>query len=198
MPIVHSETTRGPTRYYDRIFIPRNTVISAWEFLRSNGARGHEQLCFLAGRVVGDDDLPSAQVTSCVLPLTDSSPGYVTLTSYSQTAIVLDALERRGEVPLMSLHTHGDGGAFGCGPQHSSVDDHGVALTPENGVFSGILPYYAQGSPFDFARQLSLYERVEGKWERLSDASKERRLVVHDDVVRIVPATPERRNGPVG
>jgi hypothetical protein len=194
MPIVHSETNRQPTRYYDRIFIPRNTVISAWEFLRSNGARGHEQLCFLAGRAVGDDNLFSAQVTSCVQPLTDSSAGYVTLTSYAQTAVVLDALERRGEVPLMSLHTHGDGGAFGSGPQHSSVDDHGVALTPENGVFSGILPYYAQGSPFDFVRQLSLYERVEGKWERLSSSSKERRVVVHDDVVRIVPSLPERRN----
>ncbi len=198
MPIVHSETTRAPTRYYDRIFIPRATVISAWEFLRSNGARGHEQLCFLAGRVVGDGDSLSAQVTSCVFPLTVSSPGYVTLTSHCQTAVVLDALELRHEVPLMSLHTHGDGGAWGCGPQHSSVDDHGVALTPENGVFSGILPYYAQGSPFDFVRQLSLYERVEGKWERLSDTSKERRLVVHDDVVRIVPSPPVWRRGPGG
>ena len=73
------------------------------------------------------------------------------------------------------------------GPQHSLIDDHGVALTPEDGLFSGVVPYFAQGSPFQFVGQTSVYERVNGQWVRLSNESKEERIVVHDDTLRIVP-----------
>jgi hypothetical protein len=187
MPILGSETLRGLARRYERLFIPLGILITAWEFLRATGARGHEQLCFLAGRIVEDGAWPSAQVTSCVLPLTASTPGFVTLTSYEQSALLLDELERRCEQPLMSLHTHSDGGWGGNGPQHSVIDDHGVALTPEEGLFSGVVPYFAQGSPFQFVRQTSVYERVDGKWVRLSNEAKEKRIVVHNDTLRIVP-----------
>jgi hypothetical protein len=187
MPILRSETARGPVQRFERVYILRSTLVAAWEFLRETGAKGREQLCFLAGRTVEEGADMSAQVTSCVLPLTASSPGYVTLTSYEQTALVLDALERRREQPLMSLHTHSDGGWGGYGPQHSAIDDRGVALTPEDGLFSGIVPYFAQGSPFHFVRQTSVYERVHGKWERLSNEAKQQRIIVHDDTLRIVP-----------
>ena len=50
-----------------------------------------------------------------MLPLTFARPGYVTLPSHAQTALILDALERRREVPLATLHTHGDGGRHGAG-----------------------------------------------------------------------------------
>jgi hypothetical protein len=197
MPIVQSRAVRGGVRCYRRLFIPRSTVITAWEFLRANGVHGREQLCFLAGRIVEDGVAPSAQVTSCVLPLTVSTAGYVTLSDHAQTAVVLDELERRCERPLVSLHTHADGGWGGCGPQHSAIDDHGVALTPEDGLFSGIVPYFALGSPFDFVRQTTLYERLDGVWVRLSSRSKAERVVVQDEMVRIVPVCPrsERSNG---
>ena len=188
MPILGSKTVRGRARRYERIYIPLGIVISSWEFLRATGARGYEQLCFLAGRIVEDGAKPSAQVTSCVLPLTASTRGFVTLTSHEQTALLLDELERRREQPLMSLHTHSDGGWGGIGPQHSLIDDHGVALTPEDGLFSGVVPYFAQGSPFEFVDQTSVYERVDGEWLRLSKGAKEKRIVVHDDTLRIVPA----------
>lgn len=189
MPILRSQAVRGRARRFESLFIPRSTVITVWEFLRANGFQGREQLCFLAGRVVEDGALPSAQVTSCVLPLTVATAGFVTLTSHAQTAVVLEALEQRREIPLMSLHTHGDGGVDGCGPSHSEIDDHGVALTPEDGLFSGIVPYFAQGSPFEFVRQTTVYEQLDGKWMRLSDESKQRRIVVHDDTLRIVPVS---------
>ena len=191
MPILRSQAVRGRARYYESLFIPRSTLITAWEFLRASGVRGQEQLCFLAGRIVEDGPLPSAQVTSCVLPLTVATASFVTLTDHAQTAVVLDALERRRELPLVSLHTHGDGGAAGCGPSHSEIDDHGVALTPEEGLFSGIVPYFALGSPFDFVRQTTVYERIHGEWVRLSTEAKQRRIVVHDDTLRIVPVRPE-------
>jgi hypothetical protein len=187
MPILGSETIRGLARRFQRLYIPRSTLIAAWEFLRATGAKGQEQLCFFGGRVVEDGAWPSAQVTCCVQPLTASTQGYVTLTSHQQAALVLDTLEQRHEHPLMSLHTHSDGGWGGYGPQHSLIDDRGVALTPEDGLFSGIVPYYAQGSPFHFVRQTSVYERVDGKWMRLSQEAKEQRIVVHDDTLRIVP-----------
>jgi hypothetical protein len=187
MPILGSKTVLGRARRYERLYIPVGIVIASWEFLRATGARGHEQLCFLVGRIVEDGARPSAQVTSCVLPLTASTPGFVTLTSHEQTALLLDELERRREQPLMSLHTHSDGGWGGTGPQHSLIDDHGVALTPEDGLFSGVVPYFAQGSPFQFVGQTSVYERLNGQWLRLSNESKARRIVVHDDTLRIVP-----------
>ena len=187
MPILGSKTVRGRAQRYERLYIPLSIVIGSWEFLRATGAKGHEEICFLAGRVVEDGARPSAQVTSCVLPLTASTAGFVTLTSHEQTALLLDELERRHEQPLMSLHTHSNGGRGGYGPQHSVIDDHGVALTPEDGVFSGVVPYYAQGSPFQFVGQTSVYERLNGEWVRLSRECKEKRIVVHDDTVRIVP-----------
>jgi hypothetical protein len=187
MAILKSKTLRGRARRYEYLYIPLSIVIASWEFLRATGARRHEELCFLAGRVVENGARPSAQVTSCLLPLTASSAGFVTLTSHKQTALLLDTLEQRHEQPLMSLHTHGDGGWGGYGPQHSLIDDHGVALTPEDGLFSGVVPYFAQGSPFHFVGQTSVYERVDGRWVRLSRESKERRIIVHDDTVRIVP-----------
>ena len=190
MAILDSQVLRAKVQHHERIYIPRSIVITMWEFLRANGLRGCEQLCFLAGRVMQDDPScgTSAQVTSCVLPLTEASAGYVTLTDHAQTSLVLDELERRDERPLMSIHTHGDGGYAGFGPEHSEIDDHGVSLTPEDGLFSGIVPYYALGSPFDFLQQTSMYERLGGKWVKLSAASKTERIFVHDETVRIVRA----------
>jgi hypothetical protein len=127
-----------------------------------------------------------------VLPVTLADAGYVRLTGHAQTALILDALEARGETPLLSLHTHGDGGWGGGGCEHSSIDDAGVALTPEEGVWSGIVPWYARGSPSSFVADASFYERVDGKWLRLPEREKEQRVLVHDDLVRIVPV---RRTG---
>jgi hypothetical protein len=87
----------------------------------------------------------------------------------------------------MSLHTHSNGGWGGNGPEHSVIDDHGVALTPEDGLFSGVVPYFAQGSPFGFVSQTSVYERLDGRWVRLSKEAKQKRIVVHNDTLRIVP-----------
>ena len=190
MPIVSIRSTRAEPRRYARVYVPRTTLITAWEFLRSNGERYLEQLCFLAGRVVLNGTDVEAQVTSCVLPLTTASCRYVTLTTYAQTAVILDSLEARRELPIMSLHTHGDGGYGGCGPRHSVIDDHGVALTPEDGIFSGVVSYYALGSPFDFLDQTTFYEQVDGEWVRLSREEREKRVIVHNDSVRIVPSLP--------
>lgn len=195
MPILESEVSRARSRRYARLYIPRTIVITVWEFLRTSGLEGREQLCFLAGRVV-EDGGPSgsgAQVTSCVLPLTFSTAGFVTLTNHAQTSVVLDELERRHEQPLMSLHTHGDGGHAGCGPEHSEIDDHGVALTPEDGLFSGIVPHYALGSPFDFVEHTTVYERQAREWVKLSAESKADRILVYDETVRIVPVRAEAR-----
>lgn len=190
MAILESQVSRAKALHFARLYIPRGVVITLWEFLRANGVKGHEQLCFLAGRIV-EDDAPwgsSAQVTSCVLPLTVANAGYVTLTNHAQTSLVLDELERRNERPLMSIHTHGDAGHSGCGPEHSEIDDHGVALTPEDGLFSGIVPYYALGSPFDFLEQIAVYERQAGEWVKLDPESKTERIFVYDETVRIVRA----------
>jgi hypothetical protein len=188
VPVVTCEAAPLAPRRLARLFVPRSTLLSAWQFLADGGAQAREALCFLAGRIVADGDGPAGQVTSCVLPLTHASAGYVTLRSHAQTALILDTLDGRHEVPLMTLHTHGDGGWHGTGCEHSAIDDAGVALTPEDGLFSGIVPHYAQGSPFSFVKQVALYERIGGKWFQLSPDEKERRLLVHDDVVRIVPA----------
>jgi hypothetical protein len=174
---------RFAPRRLARLYLPWSPLLSAWQFLAQGGAAGQEELCFLAGRLVADPEGVAGQVTSCVLPVTQASAGYVTLCSHAQTALILDALERRREVPLMTLHTHGDGHC-----QHSAIDDGGVALTPEDGLLSGVVPYYALGSPFSFVRQTAIYERVEGKWTRLADGEKERRVLVHDEAVRVVPA----------
>jgi hypothetical protein len=195
MPVLLSEVHREPARRFGRLYLPRGTLLTAWEFLRGNGHHGCEQICFLAGRVVEDEEGPAAQVTCCVLPRTHATAGYVTLTSHAQTALILDALEERRERPLATLHTHGDAG-HAEGPEHSTIDDRGVALTPEDGLFSGIVPYYALGSPHDFVRVTSFYERWEGRWLSLGLQEKRRRLVVHDDVVRIVSAAPEIEDAP--
>jgi hypothetical protein len=179
----------APTRFA-RVRIPLGTLVTAWEFLRANGARGHEQLCFLAGRIVDDGDTRAAQVTSCVLPVTVATPGYVTLTSHAQTALILDHLEARAEIPLISLHTHGDGGEGGCGPEHSSIDDRGVALGPEDGVLSVVIPHYALGSPFGFPDNSSVYERADGAWRRLDPAERAARVIVHGDTLRFAPRPP--------
>ena len=188
MAILRRERAPLAPRRFARLYVPRATLVTAWRFLAEGGARAQEELCFLAGRIVADADGLAGQVTSCVLPLTQASAGYVTLRSHTQTALILDALERRREIPLVTLHTHGDGGWYGGGCEHSAIDDAGVALTPEDGLFSGIVPYYARGSPLGFVRHTSLYERVDGKWTHLGDDEKERRVLVHDDAVRVVPA----------
>jgi hypothetical protein len=185
VPVLSSTAPAAAPARFARVWIPLGTLITAWEFMRANGARGHEQLCFLAGRMVDDGGSTAAQVTSCVLPVTLASPGYVTLTSYAQTAVILDHLEARAEIPILSLHTHGDGGGRGCGPEHSTIDDHGVALGPEDGVFSAVIPYYALGSPFGFPAEASVYERVNGAWQRLDPDEREARVIVHSDTLRL-------------
>ena len=193
MPVLTSEARPAPARRFARLFVPRATLGAAWEFLRAEGRRGCEQLCFLAGRAVEDRGAWAAQVTCCVLPRTRVSPGYVTLTSHAQTAAILDALEARAEQPLVTLHTHGDGGREGFGPEHSSIDDVGVALTPEEGLFSAVVPWYAQGSPRDFVRVASFYERRGGSWLALGPEERRRRILVQDDVLRVVPAAERLR-----
>jgi hypothetical protein len=193
MAILSRERSPLAPRRFARLYVPRATLCTAWEFLARAGARAREQLCFLAGRIVADADGPAGQVTCCVLPHTLADAGYVTLASHAQSALILDTLERRRETPLMTLHTHGDGGWHGGGCEHSAIDDAGVGLTPEDGLFSGIVPWYARGSPASFVAQASFYERSDGKWLRIPEAEKERRVLVHDDAVRIVPGRPERR-----
>src|SRR5438093_7142607 len=80
MSIVSAEPRLAAAARYGRLYIPLGTLVTAWEFLRANGNRGREQLCFLAGRAVAREGGPAAQVTSCVLPVTTAAPGYVTLT----------------------------------------------------------------------------------------------------------------------
>jgi hypothetical protein len=186
VPVLTSTTTAAAAVRYRCVWIPLGTLVTAWEFLRANGRRGREQLCFLAGRVVDGGPGPAAQVTSCILPLTLASAGYVTLTSHAETALILDQLEARQEVPLFSLHTHGDGGMGGGGPEHSAIDDAGVALAPGDGVFSAVVPHYALGSPFDFPRQSTVYERVAGVWQRLAPEERDARVIVHGDTLRLV------------
>ena len=96
MTILDSQVSRAKSQRYERLYIPRTIVITVWEFLRSNGLIGREQLCFLAGRVVqgAANSESSAQVTTCVLPLTQANAGYVTLTNHAQTSLVLDELEQ--------------------------------------------------------------------------------------------------------
>jgi hypothetical protein len=184
VPVLSSTAPVVAAARFARVWIPLGTLITAWEFLRANGARGHEQLCFLAGRIVDDGGSTAAQVTSCVLPVTRAAPGYVTLTSFAQTAVILDHLEARAELPILSLHTHGDGGERGCGPEHSAIDDRGVALGPGDGVLSAVIPYYALGSPFAFPAEASIYERVDGTWRRLDPGEREARVIVHGDTLR--------------
>jgi len=185
MPIVCADARLAAAPRYGRLFIPLGTLVTVWEFLRLNGSRGREQLAFLAGRAVVDG---SAQVTSCVLPVTSANGGYVTLTSHAQTALILDTLEARRETFLMALHTHPDGGDQRCGPSHSEIDDHGVALTPDDGVFSAVIPHYALGSPFRFPDGSTIYERVDGAWRRLATDEVDERVVVHGETLRMVPA----------
>jgi hypothetical protein len=192
VPVLSAQVATGPARRYRNLWIPLSTLVTAWEFLRANGSQQREQLCFFAGRVVEGAEGPSAQVTSCILPLTRASGGYVTLTSHAQTALILDHLEEREEIFLLAAHTHGDGGSDGCGPAHSAIDDHGVALSPDNGVFSVVVPYYALGSPFTFPSQCGVHERVDGEWRRLSAEERDARVIVHGDTLRFVRArTPE-------
>jgi hypothetical protein len=191
VPVLSSTAVAVTPARFARVWIPLGTLITAWEFLRANGARGHEQLCFLAGRIVGDGGGIAAQVTSCVLPVTLAKPGYVTLTSHAQTAIILDHLEARSEIPILSIHTHGDGGERGCGPEHSAIDDRGVTLGPEDGVFSAVVPYYALGSPFAFPAETSIYERLDGTWRRLDPTERAARVIVHGDTLRFSPVRPE-------
>lgn len=188
MAVLSITTRPAAVARYTRVYVPLGTLVTAWEFLQRNGARGREQLCFFAGRPVLTDDGVAAQVTACVLPVTVAGAGHVRLTSFAQTATILDALEARGEVPLMSLHTHPDGGVNGCGPEHSAVDDRGVALGPHDGVFSVVVAHYALGSPFAFPSRSSVYERVEGAWRRLPPDERDRRILVSDDTLHLVTA----------
>jgi hypothetical protein len=186
VPVLTSSAVRRGAARYRRLWVPLGTLVTAWEFLRANGTQRREQLCFLAGRIVEGARGPAAQVTCCVMPVTEATAGYVTLTSHAQTALILDALEERDEIPIMSLHTHGDGGADGSGPEHSDIDDHGVALGPGDGIFSAVIPHYALGSPFGFPSRATLYERVAGGWERLSPEECAARVIVHGDTLRLV------------
>jgi len=190
VPVLSSTAPCRSAARFRRVYVPLGTLLTAWDFLRANGNEGHEQLCFFAGRVVDGGTGPAAQVTSCVLPVTVATPGYVTLTSHAQAALILDSLEARNEVPIFSLHTHGDGGTAGCGPEHSTIDDHGVALGPEDGVFSAVIPYYALGSPFGFPERVTIYERVAGQWHMLSPDERAARVIVHGDTLRLT-LTPE-------
>ena len=185
MPVLSARTAGAPRPRLERLYIPLGTLVAAWQFLREGGARGCEQMCFLAGRLIAAPDAAAAQVTSCVLPLTLATAGHVTLTSHVQTAVILDHLEARAELPLVSIHTHPDGGVAGCGPEHSSVDDHGVALVPEDGLFSIVVPHYAFGSPFAFPAQCGVYERVAGRWEQMRPEVAAERLIVHGDTLRM-------------
>ncbi len=188
MAVLSATTQRAEVLRYTRIYVPLGTLVTAWEFLQTSGMRACEQICFFAGRVVIGDDGPAAQVTSCVLPVTVASADHVRLTSHAQTAAILDALETRGEVPLMTMHTHPDGGVNGCGPEHSTVDDRGVALSPDDGLFSVVVAHYALGSPFGFPRRSTVYERVAGAWRRLPSDERDQRILVRDDTLRLVVA----------
>lgn len=184
MPLLNVAATPAAPLRFERLYLPLATVVAAWEFLRVAGERGLEQLCFLVGREVADGGARAAQVSACVLPVTVATPSYVTLTSHAQTASILELLEARGEIPLVSLHTHGGGGA---GAEHSSIDDHGVALVDVDGVFSGVVPHYAAGSPLDFVEETTLYERVAGSWVRLGAREKRERISVYRETIRVVP-----------
>jgi hypothetical protein len=185
VPVVSARVVAAARPRLERLYVPLGTLVSAWQFLREGGAGGCEQMCFLAGRWLGAPEAAAAQVTSCVLPLTVATAGHVTLTSHLQTALILDHLEARAEVPLASIHTHPDGGTSHCGPEHSTVDDRGVALVPEDGLFSIVVPHYAFGSPFAFPGHCGVYERWEGRWHRVAPESAFERLVVHGDTLRI-------------
>jgi len=187
VPILSARTAAVPRPRVERLYIPLGTLVATWQFLREGGARGCEQLCFLAGRLIAAPDAAAAQVTSCVLPLTLATAGHVTLTTHVQTAVILDHLEIRAELPLVSIHTHPDGGTAGCGPEHSTIDDRGVALVPEDdGLFSIVVPHYAFGSPFAFPEHCGVYERVAGRWEHLPPAVAAERLIVQGDTLRMV------------
>ncbi len=192
MPILSAEVQGAAIARYDRIYSPLGVLVTAWEFLRANGSEGHEQLCFLAGRAVMVPAGTAAQATCCVLPATLATGSHVTLTSHTQTALILDALEDREEVPLMSLHTHPDGGGDGCGPRHSEIDDRGVALGPDDAVFSAVIAHYALGSPLLFPRRSSVYERVRGTWHLLPPPERDARVIVHTEMLRVVPVETRR------
>lgn len=186
MPILKTRPVGRARPRVERLYIPLGTLVTAWQFLREGGAHGCEQMCFLAGRLLSAPDAAAAQVTSCVLPLTLATAGHVTLTSHVQTAVILDHLEARAELPLVSIHTHPDGGTAGCGPEHSSVDERGVALVPEDGLFSIVVPHYAFGSPFAFPAHCGVYERVAGRWEHVPPPVASERLIVHGDTLRMI------------
>lgn len=193
MPVLSSEPRHPGNCCYAQVYIPLGPLITAWEFLRANGEQGREQLCFLAGRTVTSESGTAAQVTSCVLPVTAATSSYVTLTDHTQTALILDALEGRDEVPLMSLHTHGGGGADGCGLAHSQVDDAGVALSSEEGVFSAVIGHYAHGSALEFPRHSAIYERLGDGWRRLLPDERDARVIVYSETLRLVPARDHRK-----
>jgi hypothetical protein len=186
MPILSSEARGAPVARYERLYIPLGVLVTTWEFLRASGHERREQLCFLAGRAVVSAAGTAAQATCCVLPMTAATGAYVTLTSHAQTALILDALENRDEVPLLSLHTHPDGGVDGCGLRHSEIDDRGVDLAPGNGVFSAVIGHYALGSPLLFPRRSAVYERTDGTWRLLPPAERDARVIVHSEMVRVV------------
>lgn len=193
MPILTTEVQPAAVARYDRIYIPLGVLVTAWEFLQASGYEGHEQLCFLSGRAVTTPVGTAAQATCCVLPATLATGSHVTLTSHTQTALILDALEHREEVPLMSLHTHPGGGGDGCGLRHSEVDDRGVALGPEDAVFSAVIAHYALGSPLLFPRRSSVYECVRGAWHLLPPSERDARVIVHTEMLRVVPAGTRRQ-----
>lgn len=177
MPVLAARALPLAPRRYARLWVPRPIWLAAFGFLRESGRAGREQLCFLAGRALGAD----AQVTRCVLPQTIATPSYVRLLGPAQVARILDALEAAGELPLASVHTHGDLGHDGEGPRHSAIDDHGVALTPErDGLFSLVVGAFARGAPFDLAAHSTLYERAGGAWHRVPRRDLAQRLVFHD------------------
>jgi len=186
VPVLSTRTAGAPRPRLEHLYIPLGTLVAAWQFLREGGARGCEQMCFLAGRLIAAPDTAAAQVTSCVLPLTVATAGHVTLTSHVQTAVILEHLEARAELPLVSIHTHPDGGTASCGPAHSSIDDRGVALVPEDGLFSIVVPHYAFGSPFEFPEHCGVYERVAGRWEHVPPSAAAERLIIHGDTLRMV------------
>jgi hypothetical protein len=188
MPILAARPAPRRSVRYERLYLPGHTWATAWAFLRESGGRGLEQLCFLGGRTVQDGAGLGAQVTSCVLPLTVATPCHVTLTSVTQTALILDALDDRREIGIASVHTHpGAEGSDGL-PAHSTVDDEGVALVPDDGVFSLVVARFARGSPWDLAGQVAVYERLAGAWRRLPREEVCSRVVLQHHEVRIVPS----------
>ena len=170
------KTKLGDTRV-TRVVVPRNVIDVTWTHLSRKGQLGEEEMALWSGyRMNG-----CGFVTTVILPLTRSYPGYVTIDDDQRLARLWESITTQRQCLLVQLHTHG-----GLG-WHSATDDHGC-ISDTTGMFSIVVPHFAYFGFRGFdGPGMGIYERqVSGVWEQLDADAVRKRFQTVDSEIKLI------------